>query len=138
VKPVSEAEERDKVQKYVRDRMTPAGRLAGFFSGLQPVGLARAPGRLDVMGGIADYSGSLVLELPLQEAAFVFAQFHSEPVVRVLSLSIEESTPAREASFPSSAILGEDGRRGRTIRDGYATRVRTFVMIEGFLRRIST
>jgi L-arabinokinase len=27
--------------------------------------IARAPGRLDVMGGIADYSGSLVLQLPL-------------------------------------------------------------------------
>lgn len=33
--------------------------------------VARAPGRLDVMGGIADYSGSLVLELPLQEATRV-------------------------------------------------------------------
>jgi galactokinase len=30
--------------------------------------VARAPGRLDGMGGIADYSGSLVLELPLREA----------------------------------------------------------------------
>ncbi|MGH9319316.1 MAG: galactokinase [Vicinamibacteria bacterium] len=30
--------------------------------------VARAPGRLDVMGGIADYSGSLVLQLPLREA----------------------------------------------------------------------
>src|SRR4029078_9300135 len=30
--------------------------------------VARAPGRLDVMGGIADYSGSLVLELPISEA----------------------------------------------------------------------
>ena len=28
------------------------------------VSIARAPGRLDVMGGIADYSGSLVLERP--------------------------------------------------------------------------
>ena len=27
---------------------------------------ATAPGRLDVMGGIADYSGSLVLQMPLQ------------------------------------------------------------------------
>lgn len=26
--------------------------------------MARAPGRLDVMGGIADYSGSLVLQVP--------------------------------------------------------------------------
>lgn len=25
--------------------------------------MARAPGRLDVMGGIADYSGSLVLQV---------------------------------------------------------------------------
>src|SRR5207249_9979641 len=28
--------------------------------------IARAPGRLDVMGGIADYSGARVLELPLE------------------------------------------------------------------------
>lgn len=27
--------------------------------------MARAPGRLDVMGGIADYSGSLVLQVQI-------------------------------------------------------------------------
>jgi galactokinase len=32
---------------------------------------ASAPGRLDVMGGIADYSGSLVLQLPIQEKTSV-------------------------------------------------------------------
>jgi L-arabinokinase len=32
--------------------------------------VTRAPGRLDVMGGIADYSGSLVLQLPLEEACY--------------------------------------------------------------------
>ena len=31
--------------------------------------VARAPGRLDVMGGIADYPGSLVLQLPIRQAA---------------------------------------------------------------------
>ena len=36
-----------------------------------PVFLARAPGRLDVMGGIADYSGSLVLQWPIREATRV-------------------------------------------------------------------
>ena len=40
----------------------------------QSVSVARAPGRLDVMGGIADYSGSLVLQLPIHEAALVAAQ----------------------------------------------------------------
>jgi L-arabinokinase len=38
---------------------------AEFFSPDQPVFTARAHGRLDVMGGIADYSGARVLQLPL-------------------------------------------------------------------------
>src|SRR4051812_49560061 len=33
--------------------------------------LSRAPGRLDVMGGIADYSGALVLQWPIREATRV-------------------------------------------------------------------
>ncbi|KAG8069726.1 hypothetical protein GUJ93_ZPchr0006g42318 [Zizania palustris] len=36
--------------------------------------VARAPGRLDVMGGIADYSGSLVLQMPIREACHVAVQ----------------------------------------------------------------
>jgi L-arabinokinase len=36
--------------------------------------VSRAPGRLDVMGGIADYSGSLVLQMPIAEAAHVALQ----------------------------------------------------------------
>jgi L-arabinokinase len=32
--------------------------------------VARAPGRLDVMGGIADYSGAFVLQLPLREGCY--------------------------------------------------------------------
>ena len=38
--------------------------------------IGRAPGRLDVMGGIADYSGSLVLQMPIAEACVVALQFH--------------------------------------------------------------
>jgi len=47
---------------------------SAFFAGGAPVAVARAPGRLDLLGGIADYSGGLVLELPLRAAAFVAAQ----------------------------------------------------------------
>src|SRR5215470_13661875 len=36
--------------------------------------VSRAPGRLDLMGGIADYSGSHVLEFPLAEATFAAVQ----------------------------------------------------------------
>jgi len=45
-----------------------------FFEPQRELTIARAPGRLDVMGGIADYSGSLVLELPISEATFVALQ----------------------------------------------------------------
>lgn len=38
--------------------------------------VTRAPGRLDVMGGIADYSGSLVLQMPIGEACHVALQRH--------------------------------------------------------------
>src|SRR5205823_10087067 len=41
-------------------------RLREFFASDSPLYIARAPGRLDVMGGIADYSGARVLELPLE------------------------------------------------------------------------
>lgn len=45
-----------------------------FFISGEPIRSARAPGRLDVMGGIADYSGALVLQLPLDRAATASAQ----------------------------------------------------------------
>ncbi|HQZ17031.1 MAG TPA: galactokinase family protein, partial [Vicinamibacteria bacterium] len=45
-----------------------------FFEASRDIFIARAPGRLDLMGGIADYSGSLVLQWPLREATLVAAQ----------------------------------------------------------------
>src|SRR5258707_12157374 len=48
--------------------------LASFFDGSGPIVCARAPGRLDVMGGVADYSGGVVLEATLAEATFAAAQ----------------------------------------------------------------
>jgi galactokinase len=47
---------------------------AGFFVTDNPVITARAPGRLDVMGGIADYSGSLVAEMPIAQATVAGVQ----------------------------------------------------------------
>lgn len=38
--------------------------------------MTRAPGRLDVMGGIGDYSGCLVLQKPTAEACHVACQHH--------------------------------------------------------------
>jgi L-arabinokinase len=64
----------------------PGKELHGFFESGHPVSVARAPGRLDVMGGIADYSGSLVLQLPIQEATFVALQLTRGQTWRIASL----------------------------------------------------
>ncbi|KAF8772151.1 hypothetical protein HU200_006149 [Digitaria exilis] len=45
-----------------------------LFDWEKEIYIVRAPGRLDVMGGIADYSGSLVLQMPLREACHVAVQ----------------------------------------------------------------
>jgi galactokinase len=61
-----------------------------FFAPAGDIFVARAPGRLDVMGGIADYSGSLVLELPLAAATVVAAQANDEPTITLGSLAASE------------------------------------------------
>ena len=68
----------------LRDERDPT--LRAFFAANAPVFLASAPGRLDVMGGIADYSGSLVLQLPLDRQTVAMLQPHREPTIRILSL----------------------------------------------------
>ncbi|MBA3441661.1 MAG: GHMP kinase [Pyrinomonadaceae bacterium] len=49
--------------------------------------ITRAPGRLDVMGGIADYSGSLVLQLPIAEATHVALQTNPARTLKIVSLT---------------------------------------------------
>jgi L-arabinokinase len=53
--------------------------------------VTRAPGRLDVMGGIADYSGALVLEMPLREATFVALQRDDTRRLKIVSLAEDAS-----------------------------------------------
>ncbi|XP_077238581.1 L-arabinokinase-like [Tasmannia lanceolata] len=57
-------------KRQVRERVA----AAGLFNWEEEIFVARAPGRLDVMGGIADYSGSLVLQMPIKEACHVAVQ----------------------------------------------------------------
>lgn len=81
---------------------------ASFFDPCAPLVAARAPGRLDVMGGIADYSGSLVLELPLQVAAVVVGQRTHERVLTIRSLQAAEIDAAPDVTIPLTE-LAPDG-----------------------------
>ncbi|MFL6216181.1 MAG: galactokinase family protein, partial [Blastocatellia bacterium] len=62
--------------------------------------VTRAPGRLDVMGGIADYSGSLVLQMPIREAALVALQLTIEPSLHVVSFGAEANHRAPSFTMP--------------------------------------
>jgi L-arabinokinase len=74
-----------------------------FFAGGRPVSVARAPGCLDVMGGIADYSGSLVLGQPLALAAFAAVQPIAEPGLTIRSRQADGSDI--EFALPLEALL---------------------------------
>jgi galactokinase len=88
----------DFAQHVVRLRQLPSHtdiELRSLFKPDLPIRVARAPGRLDIMGGIGDYSGSLVLEMPIAEAAFAAVQESPDGDIRIASLSQDESDNSR-------------------------------------------
>lgn len=80
-----------------------------FFNSAREIFLARAPGRLDLMGGIADYSGSLVLQYPIREATFAALQKDSSPTIRVVSVPPETGEKSAALSFEISLDELKDG-----------------------------
>src|ERR1051326_2975278 len=72
----------DRLQALAREEDP---RLRDFCRAGAPLYLTRAPGRLDVMGGIADYSGATVLELPLDRATWAILEPRDEPRCEVAS-----------------------------------------------------
>jgi galactokinase len=56
-----------------------------FFASERPLWVARAPGRLDVMGGNVDYTGGMVLQSLLREAVWVAVQPRMDDRIRVLN-----------------------------------------------------
>jgi len=76
-----------------------------FFDPLREVHVARAPGRLDVMGGIADYSGSQVLELPLALATRCAVQPSDDGALAVVSRT---GATLRRCALPLAEVREAD------------------------------
>ncbi len=57
----------------------------GFFEEEKPLWIARAPGRLDVIGGNVDYTGGMVLQGLLREAVHVAVQPRTDEVIRIFN-----------------------------------------------------
>jgi galactokinase len=92
-------------------------RACGVCERGTPISVARAPGRLDVMGGIADYSGSLVLERPIAEATWAAIQPTDRPVLDLVSLGRPPLTIPLETLAPGDVPIGYDDAR-QMFRDG--------------------
>lgn len=75
--------------------------------GSDQIFITRAPGRLDLMGGIADYSGSLVLQLPIAEAVYVALQRLHSDEIRIESYL--EASPLPPRRFRCSLREFTDG-----------------------------
>ncbi len=101
---------------------------ATFFNAHRPILLSRAPGRFDVMGGFADYSGSLVLEMPIAGATWIAAQETDEAALvvesdgatevggdRTVTLALDALVPGTNAGpleyAAARALLGAEPRR---------------------------
>lgn len=74
----------EKVQKF-KNKQKP------FFNRKETIYISRAPGRLDVMGGMADYSGATVFESTTKEATFCAVQIRDDREVHIESVGIEEN-----------------------------------------------
>ena len=83
---------------------------AGFFDATGPIAGARAPGRLDVMGGVADYSGSIVLEMPLAEAACVAWQWREDRLLRIRTVGAESAGLEPEVTLALDDLIDSENR----------------------------
>ena len=88
--------------------------------GDRSVRVSRAPGRLDVMGGIADYTGSLICELPLDRAAAVALQERDDRQVQVFSFNLHDEHKPFTLRVPldSLATRSADELRGEFDQPG--------------------
>ncbi|HUU84739.1 MAG TPA: galactokinase family protein [Phycisphaerae bacterium] len=62
--------------------------------------VARAPGRIDVMGGFAEYTGSLVLSYPLARGVLVAVAPRDDQQVVICALTHEGNGAATQCSWP--------------------------------------
>ncbi|TAF96375.1 MAG: GHMP kinase [Cytophagia bacterium] len=91
---------------------------ATFFQNPAAAVAASAPGRLDVMGGIADYSGSLVLQMPVAEQTTVCIAPRADNQLRVYSTQAAEIFQTSTAIFEQNVDFQTLGKKVRQLPNG--------------------
>ena len=92
----------------IEDSIASLGEWQDLFDSRRELFVTRAPGRLDLMGGVADYSGSLVLPWPIQSAVHVAIQRQSSKTLRIASLPNVPETAPRLFEITLDELLGSD------------------------------
>jgi L-arabinokinase len=82
-----------------------------FFAARGPVHIARAPGRLDLMGGNDDYTGGLVFEATIREATWAAAQVQNDGRVRLSNPQMAPLGWQDVVELDLEALDDEDGVR---------------------------
>jgi galactokinase len=85
-----------------------------FFSPAEII-VSRAPGRIDLMGGIADYSGSLVLQWPIAAATHVALQLQDTPTLQIRSLPSDSDQQTRSFEMPLADLYSQDYASARAL-----------------------
>lgn len=91
-----------------------------FFSNTGIVFTAAAPGRMDVMGGIADYSGSLLLQMPIKQTTTVSIQKRNDGLF-ILRTQLSKKNIADfkiDQSFLKGKSLSEAGQTIKELPGG--------------------
>ena len=83
----------------------------GLFEAGRPISIARAPGRLDLMGGNADYTGGWVFESTIREATWAAVQLRHDDSVVLLNSQMRELGWDDRVSFRLAQMGSEDAVR---------------------------
>ncbi len=87
--------------------------LLACMSGELPEGsprfAARAPGRIDVMGGLAEYTGSLVLNATTADHVCVAVQRRNDKILSITLVQRSDQDGCSPFEIAASLLLGPDG-----------------------------
>src|SRR5215470_18924497 len=81
--------------------------FAGFFNSGE-IWVARVPARLDVMGGIADYSGANVCEAVLGRGMLMALQARTDSTLRIRTMQVGKKSLPIETRIPLSYLATGD------------------------------
>lgn len=79
--------------------------LAESFDADKPIRFSRAPGRLDVMGGIADYTGALVCQATLAHGTAVALQERGDRQLQIMSFNLLDQNQPFTFAMPIDGLM---------------------------------